>query len=216
MPEHCLLRSGEILCALVNAIRPGTIPVVHESQLGFDQMENVDNFLSACAKLGVPAHALVDTADVFEMTDTAKLVECVHALGSVVQVTCPEFRGPHLGLAADPSLVAAAAAAAAASPGAHEGKASDKGGNDDEDDEDGAFGDFWRASTSRVRGNAPPQDDGHGKAGTGDEPLVLNMQDVKRPRSTRRGFTTTVGSITDLEPPATLSARARLMCPEEV
>lgn len=41
-------------------------------------------------------------------------------------------------------------------------------------------------------------------------------QDVKRSRSTRRGFTTTVGSITDLEPPATLSARARLMCPEEV
>lgn len=33
---------------------------------------------------------------------------------------------------------------------------------------------------------------------------------------TRRGFTTTVGSITDLDPPATLSARARKMCPEEV
>lgn len=30
--------SGEILCALVNAIRPGTIPHVHESQLGFEQV----------------------------------------------------------------------------------------------------------------------------------------------------------------------------------
>lgn len=41
-------------------------------------------------------------------------------------------------------------------------------------------------------------------------------QDVERPLSTRRGFTTTVGSITDLDPPSTLSARARKMCPEEV
>ncbi|CAM9326034.1 unnamed protein product, partial [Scytosiphon promiscuus] len=202
------LKSGEILCALVNAIRPGTIPVVHEGQLGFNQMENVDNFLSACCKLGVPAHALVDTADVFEMRDTAKLVECVHALGSVVQVTCPGFRGPHLGLAADPSLATTPAAAAILPdaqhattkptqqcPGAHA---------------------FTRACTRTHAYPAPPRDDGNGKAGTGDEPLVLNMQDVKRPRSTRRGFTTTVGSITDLEPPATLSARARLMCPEEM
>lgn len=30
--------SGEILCALVNAVRPGTIPRVHESQLGFEQV----------------------------------------------------------------------------------------------------------------------------------------------------------------------------------
>lgn len=40
-------------------------------------MENIDNFLSACCKLGVPAHALVDTVDVFEMRDTPKVVECV-------------------------------------------------------------------------------------------------------------------------------------------
>lgn len=40
-------------------------------------MENINNFLSACCKLGVQAHALVDTADVFEMRDTAKVVECV-------------------------------------------------------------------------------------------------------------------------------------------
>lgn len=38
--RSCVLSggSGEILCALVNAIRPGTIPHVHESQLGFEQV----------------------------------------------------------------------------------------------------------------------------------------------------------------------------------
>lgn len=40
-------------------------------------MENIDNFLTACCKLGVPAHALVDTADIFEMRDTPRVVECL-------------------------------------------------------------------------------------------------------------------------------------------
>ncbi|CAM9888817.1 unnamed protein product [Ectocarpus fasciculatus] len=179
-------------------------------------MENIDSFLSACCKLGVQAHALVDTADVFEMRDTAKVVECVHALGSAVQVSCPAFAGPHLGPAADPSLVAAVLPADEDGDDGN-GKDNPVAGADD-DDEDGAFGDFWRASVSRTGGNAPPEGGGGGRDGNvpGDNTLVLNMQDVERPRSTRRGFTTTVGSITDLEPPATLSARARQMCPTEM
>ncbi|CAM9715197.1 unnamed protein product [Ectocarpus sp. 6 AP-2014] len=212
------LMSGEILCALVNAIRPGTIPHVHESQLGFEQMENINSFLSACCKLGVQAHALVDTADVFEMRDTAKVVECVHALGSAVQVSCPEFGGPHLGPAADPTLVAAVPPTDDdEDEDGDDGDGKDNAVADDDDDEDGAFGDFWRASVSRTGGNAPREGRG-GRVGgvAGDNTLVLNMQDVERPRSTRRGFTTTVGSITDLDPPATLSARARQMCPTEM
>ena len=184
-------------------------------------MENIDNFLTACCKLGVPAHALVDTADIFEMRDTPRVVECLvselvgrafpgtctrasprlllsshlskrvvtgavlasislppslavpstppsgrsvrlpqrnvheyttiattttttiamqHALGSAAQVSCPAFGGPHLGPAADPSLVTAI------SPVDGDNRPPEDG-DDDDDDEDGAFGDFWRAST---------------------------------------------------------------------
>lgn len=62
-------------------------------------------------------------------------------------MTCPAFSGPHLGVAADASLVAAAVAAADLDD-AHDGTIGDNGGDDDDndDDEDGAFGDFWRAS----------------------------------------------------------------------
>eukprot|EP00903_Cladosiphon_okamuranus_P008526 g8186.t1 len=205
------LMSGEILCTLVNAIRPGTIPHVHESQLGFEQVENIDNFLSACCKLGVPPHALVDTADIFEMRDTPRVVECVHALGSAVQVSCPAFAGPHLGPAADPSLVAAVPAA-----GDENKKKRSEGSDGDDDDDDGAFGDFWRASV-RDRGGTPtPPGEGKDETGAGRKSLSLSMQDVERPLTARRGFTTTVGSITDLDPPSTLSARARKMCPEEM
>eukprot|EP00752_Nemacystus_decipiens_P008058 g7202.t1 len=168
---------GEILCALVNAIRPGTIPHVHESQLGFEQTENIDNFLAACCKLGVPAHALVDTADIFEMRDTPRVVECLHALGSAVQASCPAFAGPHLGPAADPSVVAAVP------PADDEKNEPSEGGDDDDedDDEDGAFGDFWRAST-RSRGEAIPGGR-NDRTGTGAGSLALNMQMINSPRA---------------------------------
>lgn len=60
------------------------------------QMENVDSFLSACCKLGVPAHALVDTADIFEMRDTPRVVECVVSTSWVacLLACAPELRYP--------------------------------------------------------------------------------------------------------------------------
>lgn len=67
-------------------------------------------------------------------------------------MSCPAFGGPHLGPAADPSLIVAIPSAidddANKPPGFghydddHAGHDDD----DDDDDEDGAFGDFWRAS----------------------------------------------------------------------
>lgn len=38
--------SGESLCAVVNAIRPGTIPHVHESHLGYEQVRTNNQALS--------------------------------------------------------------------------------------------------------------------------------------------------------------------------
>lgn len=57
-----------------------------------------------------------------------------HALGSAVQVSCPRFGGPHLGQPADASAVAEVPST------------EDERSQADDDDEDGAFGDFWRAS----------------------------------------------------------------------
>lgn len=38
--SRCTCYSGEILCEVVNAIRPGTVPEIHrKSQLGFEQVQ---------------------------------------------------------------------------------------------------------------------------------------------------------------------------------
>lgn len=50
-----------------------------------------------CRKLGVPEHSLFETVDLYEQKDLGLVVRCVFALGSAVQLTCPDFAGPHLG-----------------------------------------------------------------------------------------------------------------------
>jgi hypothetical protein len=91
------LRDGVLLCKLVNTIRPGTVKKVNESKMPFKQMENISNFLKGCRVLGVAEHSLFETVDLFEEKDIALVVQCLWALGSTIQVSVPEFQGPHLG-----------------------------------------------------------------------------------------------------------------------
>lgn len=91
------LRNGVLLCKLVNCISPGSVKKINESRMPFKQMENISNFLKACRTLGVAEHSLFETVDLFENKDLGLVVRCVFALGSTVQVACPEFQGPHLG-----------------------------------------------------------------------------------------------------------------------
>ncbi|GMI12460.1 hypothetical protein TrLO_g2941 [Triparma laevis f. longispina] len=91
------LKDGQMLCILMNRIKPGTIRKVETSKMPFKQMENISNFLKACRVLGVAEHDLFETVDLFEQKDLGVVVNCLHALGRTVQTTVPDFRGPHLG-----------------------------------------------------------------------------------------------------------------------
>ncbi|CAM9467284.1 unnamed protein product [Ascophyllum nodosum] len=215
------LKSGQRICELVNAIRPGTISEVHDSHKGFEQIENIEYFLAACGKLGVPNHALVDPRDIYEMKDTVAVVACVHALGSAVQASCPAFQGPHLGVSADRSLVAALP------PPEDEDVKCTKEENGTRPctpcprssvSEDSLPSDTNVESAVRIRSKEVLKKTLRGNEEDSNETsaLILNMQDVARPSSFRWGFNTTVGTVSDLHPPAPLSARARKMCPKEV
>ena len=48
---HNALKSGEILCDLVNRISPKAVPVTHRTSLAFKQMENISNYLRACREV---------------------------------------------------------------------------------------------------------------------------------------------------------------------
>lgn len=78
------LKSGVILCKLVNAIEPGTIPRISIRPLPFLQMENISNFLQASQKLGIPSSDLFQTVDLFEGKDMNQVMICVLSLARVV------------------------------------------------------------------------------------------------------------------------------------
>jgi len=93
------LCTGEVLCHLVNTIRPGTVPKVNEAGKPFKERENISNFLMACRALGVQEYAVFSTDDLYEKKDLNSVVRCVHALGGALRRSVPEFTGPHFGVA---------------------------------------------------------------------------------------------------------------------
>lgn len=93
------LRSGVVLCELINCIKPGTILKVNEPSGPFKERENISNFVTACRELGVQEWSLFNPDDLYERKNLASVINCIHALGSAVQTTVPEFCGPHLSVA---------------------------------------------------------------------------------------------------------------------
>lgn len=92
------LKDGQVLCRLVNVIKPGTIRKIETSKIAFKQMENVSNFLKACRSFGVAEFDLFETVDLYEQKDLGVVVRCLHSLGRAIQKNCPEFQGPLLGV----------------------------------------------------------------------------------------------------------------------
>jgi hypothetical protein len=93
---HAWLRSGELLCELVNKLQPGTISRVSSSAMPFKQMENISNYIEACAALGVPNQDCFRSVDLFEGKDLRAVVRNIHSLGRVAQ-RLEGFHGPTLG-----------------------------------------------------------------------------------------------------------------------
>ena len=78
------LKSGEVLCILVNAIQPGSIPKFNQNtKMPFKQMENISLFLRAVRTLGVREHECFDTSDLFDEKDLAQVLSTLAALGRV-------------------------------------------------------------------------------------------------------------------------------------
>mmetsp|Transcript_45633 Transcript_45633/g.105931 ORF Transcript_45633/g.105931 Transcript_45633/m.105931 type:complete len:430 (-) Transcript_45633:35-1324(-) len=92
------LKSGEVLCNLINAILPGKIKV-NKAGMPFKERENISNFIKACTELGVKSHSIFNPDDLYEEKNMLAVVNCIHRLGAVVQTNVPTFTGPTLGIA---------------------------------------------------------------------------------------------------------------------
>ena len=92
------LRSGVVLCKLLNGVAPGSVKKIATSSMPFKQMENISLFIRGIKKLGVHDSDCFDTNDLYKGQDIGKVVQCVHSLGSVVQKRCKDYAGPQLGV----------------------------------------------------------------------------------------------------------------------
>ncbi|MDP2439576.1 MAG: hypothetical protein Q8P67_27825 [archaeon] len=83
------LKSGEVLCDLLNKISPKAIPTTHRTSLAFKQMENISNYLRACREvLKMNDTDLFETADLFKKQNLSGVANHLDILARLA-VTLP-------------------------------------------------------------------------------------------------------------------------------
>ena len=106
-PLQPLLRSGELLCELVNAIKSGVVPKIARAELlaamteqrrNARMRENIGQYVDACAELGVDQKDLFITADLFEAKNWKAVLRSIHGLARIAHYSIPDFYGPHIGI----------------------------------------------------------------------------------------------------------------------
>ena len=90
------LKSGVVLCNLINKIKPGTVKKINKMKMPFMQMENIAAYLTGCKDLGVPDFESFQTVDLFEDSNMKAVVLNIHSLGRTAQKL--GFAGPTLGV----------------------------------------------------------------------------------------------------------------------
>ena len=93
------MKSGDVVCELMNCIRPGTIKKYNAKTTSkFKQMENITLFLRACREVGMLEKDLFSTVDLYEAKDMNAVILSLFNLGGTIQSTIPYFKGPKLGI----------------------------------------------------------------------------------------------------------------------
>jgi len=68
------LKSGVILCQLINKLQPGSVKSVSPSSLPFKQMENINLFLTGAQAYGVRSEDLFQTVNLYEASNMTQVL----------------------------------------------------------------------------------------------------------------------------------------------
>ncbi|XP_058800586.1 muscle-specific protein 20-like [Phymastichus coffea] len=90
------LRDGQVLCELMNKIKPGSINKINTSGGEFKMMENINKFQQALKEYGVADIDVFQTVELWEKKDIGQVITTLFALGRETY-RHPEFKGPNLG-----------------------------------------------------------------------------------------------------------------------
>jgi len=106
-PLQPILRSGEVLCDLVNKIRPGSVPKIARSEIlecmsenrrNARCRENIGCYVDACAEIGCPQRELFITADLFDGKNWKAVLKNLHGFARYCHYDVEGFAGPHIGI----------------------------------------------------------------------------------------------------------------------
>jgi len=89
------LKSGVVLCELINAIQPGTVSAINKGSQPFVQRENIAAYLKGCKSLGMKETDLFVTQDLFEGDNIVVVIDNIFSLG-IVAKNSRTFRGTQL------------------------------------------------------------------------------------------------------------------------
>jgi len=95
------LHDGKVLCALANAIKPGSVKKVNTMNAPFKQRENITYFQKFMRDNGMTESAMFGTDDLYDEKNMGSFLVSLNTFGGVVQNTVPEFKGPKLGVAVE-------------------------------------------------------------------------------------------------------------------
>eukprot|EP00468_Gymnochlora_sp_CCMP2014_P009332 CAMPEP_0167750472 /NCGR_PEP_ID=MMETSP0110_2-20121227/6014_1 /TAXON_ID=629695 /ORGANISM="Gymnochlora sp., Strain CCMP2014" /LENGTH=362 /DNA_ID=CAMNT_0007635805 /DNA_START=75 /DNA_END=1163 /DNA_ORIENTATION=- len=91
------LKSGVVLCKLINQIQPQTVKKINKMSTPFKERENIEQYLKGCRKLGVKEVDLFVTRDLYECKNTVAVIDNIFSIGAIAS-TFESFKGPHLGV----------------------------------------------------------------------------------------------------------------------
>jgi len=89
------LKSGVIICNLINCIKPGSVRKINAQKMAFKQMENINNFLAGCEAIGCVKGDLFQTVDLYENGNPNQVINGILTLGRKAQSI--GYNGPVLG-----------------------------------------------------------------------------------------------------------------------
>jgi hypothetical protein len=89
------LKSGIVLCKLINTVKPNAVTKVNEGTVAYKQMENIEHYLKACSELGLHQQDLFNTSDLFNEKNVNLVINSIHVFAHFIE-KLPNYDGPRI------------------------------------------------------------------------------------------------------------------------